>query len=64
LAVEFGPEFEEAIIAAAGLQELNIDPGSMRIDLLNAPVTTVRFTLVVDVPVEAVTAALTEAIEP
>lgn len=63
MAVEFGPEFETAIIAAAGLQELNIDPGSMRIDLLNDPVTTVRFTIVVDVAVAAVRAALADAIE-
>jgi len=63
VAVEFGPQFEEAIIAIAGLQGLNIDPGSMRIDLLHDPVTTVRFTVVADVPVAAVRAALNEAIQ-
>lgn len=62
MAVEFGPQFEQAIIAAAGLEDLNLDPGSMRIDLVNDPVTTVRFTVVADVPVEAVRAALAATI--
>lgn len=57
-----GSDFEQAIIQAVGLQDLNLDPGSMVIDLVNDPVTTVRFTLVVDVPVEAVKAAIADAI--
>lgn len=61
-ALSLGPEFEEAIIAAAGIGHLNLDPGSMRIDLINVPETTVRFTLVVTVPGEAVKAAVEAAV--
>ncbi|MEV4735566.1 MULTISPECIES: hypothetical protein [unclassified Microbacterium] len=61
-ALNLGSDFEQAIIAAAGLEGLNLDPGSMEIGLLNDPVTTVRFTLVVDVPHEAVRAAIAAAI--
>ncbi|KQQ65085.1 hypothetical protein [Microbacterium sp. Leaf320] len=62
-ALNLGDEFEQAIISAAGLEGLNLDPGSMEIGLLNDPTTTVRFTLVVDVPYEAVRAAIADAIE-
>jgi len=61
--VNLGDDFERAIIEAAGLEDLNLDPGSMRVGLLNDPMTTVRFTLVVDVPFEAVRAAMAAAIE-
>ena len=45
-----GPEFEQAIIAAAEVQGLNLEPGSLRIDTITLPDTTVRFTLVLQVP--------------
>lgn len=62
MSVSLGEQFEKTIIAAAGVGGLNIDPGSMRIDLVNAPVTTVRFTIVVDVPGEVVRAAIADAV--
>lgn len=62
-ALNLGDEFERKIIEAADLQDLNLDPGSMKIGLLYDPITTVRFTLVVDVPYEAVRAAIAAAIE-
>ena len=58
MSTNLGEQFEQSIIAAAGLEGLNIDPGSMRIDLLNSPITTVRFTLVVDVPGDVVREAI------
>lgn len=61
--LNLGDSFEQAIVTAAGLDGLNLDPGSMQIGLLNEPVTTVRFTLVVDVPYEAVRTAIADAIE-
>lgn len=64
MSVNLGPDFEQAIISAAGLEGLNIDPGSMRIGLVNAPVTTVRFTLVVDMPGDVVREAIAEAVQP
>ena len=45
-----GPEFEQAIIVAAGVQGLNLEPGSLRVDTVTEPETTVRFTLVLQVP--------------
>lgn len=62
MTLNLGPSFEESIIAAAGLEGLNIDPGSMRIDLINHPDTTVRFTLVASVPGSVVEAAIGDAI--
>lgn len=62
MAVVLGAGFEQAVIAAAGLQGLNLDPGSMRIDQVDEPVVTVRFTLVVQVPAEQVRAAIVEAV--
>ena len=62
-ALNLGAEFEQSIIAAAGLEGVNLDPGSMEIGLLNEPLTTVRFTIVVDVPGDAVRAAIAAAIE-
>lgn len=64
MSVNLGAEFEQAIIAAAGLQDLNLDPGSIRIGPVNDPMTTVRFTLVVDVPGEVVREAIAQAIQP
>lgn len=61
--LNLGDNFEQAIIAAAGLESLNLDPGSMQIGLLNDPVTTVRFTLVVEVPYGAVRSAIAAVIE-
>lgn len=61
--LNLGDEFEQAIIATAGLEGMNLDPGSMQIGLLNDPVTTVRFTLVVDVPYEAVRSAIAASID-
>jgi hypothetical protein len=63
MTLNLGAPFENEIIAAAGLQALNLDPGSMRIGPLNDPVTTARFTLVVDVPVDVVKGAIAAAIE-
>ena len=45
-----GTAFEQAIIAAAGLEGLNLEPGSLRVDTITEPETTVRFTLVLQVP--------------
>lgn len=64
MSVNLGAGFEQAIIAAAGLQGLNLDPGSIRIGPVNDPMTTVRFTLVVDVPGEVVREAIAQAIQP
>lgn len=63
MAINLGDEFEQAIIQAAGLEGLNLDPGSMEIGLLYDPVTTVRFTVVVDVPYDAVRAAIAATID-
>lgn len=60
--LNLGPNFEQTIITAAGLDGLNIDPGSMRIDLINHPSTTVRFTLVASVPGSVVEAAIGDTI--
>jgi len=60
--LNLGPNFETQMIAAAGLAALNIDPGSMRIDLINHPSTTVRFTVVASVPGDVVEAAIGDAI--
>ena len=60
--LNLGPYFEQTIIDAAGLAGLNIDPGSMRIDLINQPDTTVRFTLVATVPGSVVEAAIRDTI--
>lgn len=62
MAIDLGTGVEQAIIAAAGIQALNLDPGSMQIILVNDPVTTVRFTLVVEVPSDAVRAAIATAV--
>lgn len=55
--INLGPEFEAAVLAAAGLQGLNVEPGSVRIDTLASPVTTVRFTVTAAVGFEALQAA-------
>ena len=60
--LDLGPGFEQAMIVAAGVEGLNIDPASMRIGPVNHPDTTVRFTLVVTVPGEVVEAAIQDAI--
>ncbi|MFF2274217.1 hypothetical protein ACFVTX_18225 [Agromyces sp. NPDC058136] len=60
--LSFGPEFEQVIAEAAGLKELSVEPGSLEIELVNAPMTTVRFTVLVDLPVEAVRAAISDAL--
>lgn len=48
--LSLGAGFEAAIIAAAGVEHLNIEPGSLRIDTVTEPETTVRVTLVLSVP--------------
>ena len=63
MTLNLGAKFEEAIVAAAGLQDLNLDPGSMLIGPVNDPITTVRFTLVVEVPGETVREAIAQAIQ-
>jgi len=62
MTLNLGAGFEQAIIAAAGLQDLNLDPGSMLIGPVNDPITTVRFTLVVEVPGDVVREAIADAI--
>lgn len=64
MSLNLGARFEQAIIAAAGLQGLNLDPGSLQIGPVNDPLTTVRFTLVVEVPGSVVREAIAEAIKP
>lgn len=64
MGIDLGTGVEQAVITAAGIQDLNIDPGSMQVSALGDPVTTVRFTLVVEVPSDAVRAAITAAITP
>lgn len=63
MAIDLGTSVEQAIIAAAGIQNLNLDPGSMQITLVNDPITTVRFTIVVDVPTAQVRAAIASAVD-
>jgi hypothetical protein len=58
-----GSEFEKAMIAAANMNAANVDPGSMRIDHLGDPTTTVRFTVVREVPLNAVKQAIRDAIQ-
>lgn len=62
MAIELGSSVEQAIITAAGIGNLNLDPGSMVIALVEDPLTTVRFTLVVDVPSDTVRAAIAAAV--
>jgi len=62
MAIDLGTSVEQAIISAAGISNLNLDPGSMQIALVQDPTTTVRFTLVVDVPTDTVRAAITAAV--
>jgi hypothetical protein len=62
MSVELGTSVEQAIIASAGIGQLNLDPGSMQIDLIGDPMTTVRFTLVVAVPSDAVRSAIAAAV--
>lgn len=64
MSLDLGAGFEQAIIAAAALQHLNLDPGSLQIGPVNDPVTTVRFTLVVEVPGDVVREAIAQAIHP
>lgn len=42
------------MVAAAGLGELNVEPGSMQIDALNAADVTVRVTVIGSVPKTAI----------
>lgn len=64
MTVNLGADFENAIIAAAGLQSLNLDPGSLRLGPVNDPMTTVRFTLVIEMPGDVVREAIAQAIQP
>jgi hypothetical protein len=52
-----GAGFEAAIVDAAGLSSLNVEPGSLRIDELSAPNVTVRVTVIGSVAREVVAAA-------
>lgn len=61
--LSLGPMFEQAIIAAAGVEGLNVEPGSLRIDTVTEPDTTVRVTLVLTVPGVAVKQAAVAALE-
>lgn len=62
MAIDLGTGVEQAIIAAAGIGSLNLDPGSMQIAVVEDPTTTVRFTLVVDVPSDTVRQAIAAAV--
>ena len=57
LSVQMGSVFEATVVEAAGLSQLNVEPGSLRIDELSAPNVTVRVTVVGSVPREVVAAA-------
>lgn len=57
MSVVMGPTFESGVLEAAGLGDLNVVPGSLRIDELSAPNVTVRVTVVGSVP-RSVVAAL------
>jgi hypothetical protein len=50
LSTALGSAFELGVIQAAGLQVLNIEPGSLRIRDLESPNVTVRLTLIATVP--------------
>lgn len=58
-----GADFERAIAEAAGVGELNLEPGSLRVDTVTDPVTTVRFTLVLQVPSVVVRQAAVAALD-
>jgi hypothetical protein len=45
-----GPAFEQGVLVAAGLDGLNVEPGSLRIDELGAENVTVRVTVIGTVP--------------
>lgn len=46
MTMNLGPRFESAMIAAANLENANIEPGTIRIDEMNAEMVTVRFTVI------------------
>jgi hypothetical protein len=46
MTVSLGRTFEQHITTAAGLDKLNVEPGSLRIDELNADQITIRVTVV------------------
>lgn len=50
MSVVLGAAFEQAVVEAAGLSGLLVEPGSLRIDELSAPDVTVRVTVVGSVP--------------
>lgn len=62
MAIDLGTSVEQAIITAAGISDLNLDPGSMQVVLGTDPTTTVRFTLVVSVATDQVKAAIAAAV--
>lgn len=57
MTVQMGSGFEAQIVDAAGFAGLNVEPGSLRIDELSAPLVTVRVVVVGSVPREVVAAA-------
>lgn len=50
MSVVLGQMFEQGVVEAAGLSGLVVEPGSLRIDELSAPLVTVRVTVVASVP--------------
>lgn len=50
--------FEAQVAEACGLSELNVDPGSLRVDELSAENVTVRFTVVTSIPQAELTALI------
>lgn len=61
--LSLGAEFERAVLAAAGLGELSMEPGSLQIDTVHEPMTTVRFMVVASVPGAAVLEAARVALD-
>ena len=62
MSVVLGSSFEAGMIAAAGLTELNIEPGSIRVADMSADMVTARFTIVTAVPKATVMGLASEAL--